>query len=132
MKSHEVLRLLVKKYGAKTIAAALGRSPSLIRKWTRPPFPAGTGARNELDRWARLLHVTGYDVRLLDWLCELAGGRFARGHQLPPPARHGLGEIKGALEPMVHQSEERCRMCKQHCRWRSRDGQCGLWLAERN
>ena len=128
MESHELMRVLTKKYGSKHIASALGRSQNLVNKWTRPQ-PPGTGARNPLDQAALLLECTANDDRLLNWLCAQAGGRFVRGHELPALARQGLEQFKAEMKTLIQKSERHCRMCRQHCRWRRRNGRCGHLLA---
>jgi len=76
MQSHELLRDVLQKSGAKQLASATGLSLSMIYKWTEPPNPAtGSGAANPLDRIATLLQCTG-DPRIVQWICQRAGGFF--------------------------------------------------------
>jgi len=76
MESHELLREVIQKTGAKTVASDLGLSVSLIYKWTEPSAPdSGSGAVNPLDRIAALQRCTG-DVRIAQWVCQQAGGFF--------------------------------------------------------
>jgi len=76
MQSHELLRDVLQKSGAKQIASATGLSLSMIYKWTEPPNPAtGSGAANPLDRIATLMQSTN-DPRIVQWICQRAGGFF--------------------------------------------------------
>lgn len=78
MHSHELLREVFKGTSPKQVAADLGLSLSLIYKWAEPPDgQAGSGATNPLDRLEILLRSTD-DVRLVDWICQRAGGFFIR------------------------------------------------------
>lgn len=77
MQSHELLREVLKTTSAKQIAADLGLSLSLIYKWAEPDDGGGSGVVNPLGRVEQLLRSTG-DVRLVQWLCEQAGGFFIR------------------------------------------------------
>ena len=74
MESYELLRDVFENSNPKTVAAELGLSLSMIYKWAEPPNePSGTA--NPLDRVAGLLRCTN-DPRLVQWLCERAGGFF--------------------------------------------------------
>lgn len=76
MQSHELLKEVLKKTGAKQIAADMALSLSLIYKWTEmPEDESGHGANNPLDRIEQLLRITG-DRRIAQWVCERAGGFF--------------------------------------------------------
>jgi hypothetical protein len=76
MQSNELLRDVIHQAGAKQVAADLNLSLSLIYKWTEPPdAAAGVGASNPLDRLEALLNSTK-DPRLVQWLCQRAGGFF--------------------------------------------------------
>jgi len=80
MKSHELLREVFEKCNPKQIAADLGLSLSLIYKWAEPAQETGSGAANPLDRMEALLRCTD-DPRLIQWLCEKAGGFFIKNPQ---------------------------------------------------
>lgn len=88
MHSYELLRDVFEKCNVKQVAAELGLSQSLIYKWAEPPEPGGTGsgAPNPLDRIEALMRCSS-DVRLVQWLCEKAGGFFIRNpkHHWPHP-----------------------------------------------
>jgi hypothetical protein len=76
MHSHELLREVFKETSPKQVAADLGLSLSLIYKWSEPPDDqAGSGATNPLDRLEILLRTTK-DLRLVQWICQRAGGFF--------------------------------------------------------
>ncbi len=75
MQSHELLREVFQKGSAKRVAADLGLSLSMIYKWAEPDDGAGSGAANPLDRLEALHRSTG-DVRLVQWVCQKAGGFF--------------------------------------------------------
>ena len=76
MHSHELLREVFKDTSPKQVAADLGLSLSLIYKWSEPADDVtSSGSANPLDRIERLLQSTG-DRRLVQWICERAGGFF--------------------------------------------------------
>lgn len=76
MNSYEVLKKSVSDLGAKSVAADLGLSTSLIYKWCQPSDSEdASGADNPLDRLARLYELTG-DKRPIEWLCRKADGYF--------------------------------------------------------
>lgn len=76
MQSHEVLREVFQECSPKQVASQLGLSLSMIYKWAEPPDPtAGSGSTNPLDRIEALLRCTN-DPRLVQWICQRAGGFF--------------------------------------------------------
>src|SRR5499427_3006073 len=76
MQSHEVLREVFQECSPKQVAAEMGLSLSMIYKWAEPPDPAaGSGSTNPLDRIDALLRCTN-DRRLVQWICQRAGGFF--------------------------------------------------------
>jgi hypothetical protein len=77
MQSHEILREVIQKGNAKEIAAQMGLSLSLIYKWAEPDEQNGSGAANPLDRIEALVRCTE-DTRLVQWICERAGGFFIK------------------------------------------------------
>ncbi len=85
MQSHELLREVLQKCSAKQLSSELGLSLSLIYKWAEPPDEAaGSGAANPLDR-IEALYRCSQDVRLVEWICQRAGGFFIRN---PAHAHH--------------------------------------------
>jgi hypothetical protein len=85
MQSHEILREVFQESSPKQVAAALGLSLSMIYKWAEPPEEgAGSGVANPLDRIAALHHSTG-DARLVQWVCQQAGGFFIRNPKTHKP-----------------------------------------------
>ena len=77
MQSHEVLRDMFDKCSAKQIAADLDLSLSLVYKWAEPPTPDGPPTGNPLERVAALYRCS-QDERLLQWLCQQAGGFYIK------------------------------------------------------
>lgn len=75
MQSHELLHEVLQQTSAKQVAADLGLSLSMIYKWAEPDEGDGSGAANPLDRIEALLRTTG-DRRLVQWICQRAGGFF--------------------------------------------------------
>lgn len=78
MHSHEILREVFQSGNVKQVASDLNLSLSLIYKWAEPPEEnAGSGAANPLDRIAALQRSTK-DTRIVQWICQHAGGFFIR------------------------------------------------------
>lgn len=76
MQSHEVLREVFQQCSPKQVAAELGLSLSMIYKWAEPQVPGeGSGSSNPLDRIDALLRCSN-DRRLVQWICQRAGGFF--------------------------------------------------------
>jgi hypothetical protein len=73
MQSHELLREVLEKHSAKQVADDVGLSTSMIYKWAEPSAASGTA--NPLDRIEALIESTG-DQRLVQWICQRAGGFF--------------------------------------------------------
>jgi hypothetical protein len=89
MESHEVLRAVLEKCNAKQVASDLGLSLSLIYKWAEPDNEHGSGAANPLDRVEALVRCSD-DVRVVQWLCERAGGFFIKNPKANWPHPHFL------------------------------------------
>ena len=77
MQSHEVLREVFEKCSPKQIAADLDLSLSLVYKWAEPPDADGPPTGNPLERVAALYRCS-HDEKILQWLCQQAGGFFIR------------------------------------------------------
>jgi len=97
MESYELLREVFKTTSAKQVAADLDLSLSMIYKWAETPDPVeGSGAINPLDRISALYRST-QDRRLLQWICQQAGGFFIRnpkgGVPSPPSLVPATNEI---------------------------------------
>jgi hypothetical protein len=75
MQSHELLRELFQKSGVKRLASELGLSPSMIYKWAEPNSGSGSGTPNPLDRVETLIECS-QDRRVVQWICQRAGGFF--------------------------------------------------------
>ena len=84
MHSHELLHEVFQKTSAKQISAELGLSLSMIYKWAEPDDGAGSGTVNPLDRIEALLRCTK-DPRLIQWICQRAGGFFIRNPKTDKP-----------------------------------------------
>ena len=95
MHSYELLREVFEKKAPKQVAADLGLSVSMVYKWAEPPNDAsslrseatarraGNGTGNPLDRIEALLASTG-DHRLVQWICQRAGGFFIQNPKHTP------------------------------------------------
>lgn len=97
MESYELLREVFKTTSAKQVAADLDLSLSMIYKWAETPDPVkGSGATNPLDRITALYRST-QDRRLLQWICQQAGGFYIRnpkgGVPHPPSLVPATNEI---------------------------------------
>jgi transcriptional regulator with XRE-family HTH domain len=84
MQSHEILREVLHDTSAKQVAADLGLSLSMIYKWAEPDDGTGSGSVNPLDRIEQLLRSTE-DRRLVQWICERAGGFFIQNPKTNNP-----------------------------------------------
>jgi hypothetical protein len=85
MQSHELLREVFQRYSPKQVSAKLGLSLSMIYKWAEPGDPTtGSGSTNPLDRIDALIQCTN-DPRLVQWLCQRAGGFFMRNPKTTHP-----------------------------------------------
>ncbi|MFO1487735.1 MAG: phage regulatory CII family protein [Verrucomicrobiota bacterium] len=82
MQSHEVLREVFQKCSAKQVAADLDLSLSTIYKWAEPDEGSGSGTPNPLDRIEALLKTTN-DPRIVQWICQKAGGYFINNPKSP-------------------------------------------------
>ena len=91
MKSWEVLRDAVERVGVKAMAAKLNLSTALIYKWCQEPpkeDPAGSGARNPLDRIQAIIESTK-DEHVVNWICHLADGFFTPNPVVKPSDAEG-------------------------------------------
>ena len=86
MESHEVLREVLEKCNAKQVASDMGLSLSLIYKWAEPAEMHGSGTANPLDRIEALVRCSG-DERLVQWICERAGGTYLGERSGGAPSR---------------------------------------------
>ncbi len=85
MQSHELLREVFQRTSPKQVSSNLGLSLSLIYKWAEPPDNAsGSGSSNPLDRIEALLRSTN-DPRIVQWICQRAGGYFIRNPKTHNP-----------------------------------------------
>ena len=65
------------------MAGELGLSLSMVYKWAEPPAQK-SGAANPLDRVAELVKCSG-DERIVQWLCQQAGGFFIKNPKVGRP-----------------------------------------------
>ena len=84
MHSHELLREVFQRTSAKQVAADLGLSLSMIYKWAEPDEGDGSGSVNPLDRVEALIRSTN-DLRLVQWICQRAGGFFIQNPKTTKP-----------------------------------------------
>jgi hypothetical protein len=77
MQSHEVLREVFENCSPKQIAADLDLSLSLVYKWAEQPGVDAAPSSNPLERVAALYRCSN-DARIVQWLCQQAGGFFIR------------------------------------------------------
>ena len=85
MQSHEILREVFQECSPKQVASELGLSLSMIYKWAEPAdTTAGSGSTNPLDRIEALLRCTT-DRRLVQWICQKAGGFFILNPKINKP-----------------------------------------------
>jgi len=111
MQSHELFREVFEKKKPKEIAADLGLSSSMIYKWGEPNT-AGSGVGNPLDRMEALLKSTG-DHRLVQWICQRAGGFFIinpkntpHPHQLIPATNQIVQEFADLLHVIANSTTD--------------------------
>jgi hypothetical protein len=83
MESHELLREIFDRKTPKEVSADLELSTSMVYKWAQPREGVGSGIENPLDRVEALYQSTG-DARLIQWLCQRAGGFFILNPQNTP------------------------------------------------
>src|SRR6266581_9039398 len=87
MQSHEILREVFQQCSPKQVASELGLSLSMIYKWAEPAAvdaATGSGSTNPLDRIDALLKCT-QDRRLVQWICQRAGGFFILNPKVNKP-----------------------------------------------
>jgi len=89
MHSHELLREVFSKSSVKQVAADLHLSLSMVYKWAEPDEGSGSGATNPLDRLETLVRTTN-DTRIVQWICERAGGFFIQNPVTHWPHPHFL------------------------------------------
>ena len=77
MQSHELLREVFDQVNPKEVAEGMNLSLSMIYKWAEPVGEGQSGAINPLDRIEALLRSAN-DPRIVQWICERAGGFFIR------------------------------------------------------
>lgn len=98
MESYEILRGAFEKTSPKAISSELGISLSLVYKWSQPPEEdgQGSGSRNPLDRTVDLVRITR-DIRIIQWLCQQAGGFFVRNPKTSEERPREVGPATNAI-----------------------------------
>ncbi|RYD35263.1 MAG: hypothetical protein EOP86_08940 [Verrucomicrobiaceae bacterium] len=98
MESYEILRGAFEKTSPKAISSELGISLSLVYKWSQPPEEdgQGSGSRNPLDRTVDLVRITR-DIRIIQWLCQQAGGFFVRNPKTPEERHREVGPATNTI-----------------------------------
>src|SRR3954470_22268366 len=86
MQSHALLREVFQQCSPKQVAAQLGLSLLMIYKWAEPPdaTAGGSGSTNPLDRVDALIRCTN-DRKLVQWICQRAGGFFILNPKVNKP-----------------------------------------------
>jgi regulatory protein CII len=102
VKSHDVMREAAEKVGVKALAAKLNLSTAMVYKWCQEAAkddPASSGARNPLDRMKEIFDIT-QDPKLINWLCNSAGGFFVQNPATPMGSPEGqlLGTTQRVVE----------------------------------
>ena len=126
MQAHEILRAVARKLGIKYLAAELKVSPKLFQKWTQPVGPAHDGRVNPAERVLQITQITG-NPRLLEWLCEQAGGRFVHGEELRELICQDCQQLITRLERVVHAGANKPTGDR---RWELADGSWELGTGE--
>ncbi|MCM8539409.1 MAG: hypothetical protein NE328_03985 [Lentisphaeraceae bacterium] len=85
MESYEVLKNSITPIGAKSIAADMNLSTSLIYKWCQSKQYNIGAANNPLDRLYALYELTN-DDNLIRWMCQKADGYFVKNTDVEEPA----------------------------------------------
>jgi hypothetical protein len=114
MQSWEVLREAAERIGVKALAGKLRLSTALVYKWCQEVStseePAGSGARNPLDRLKIIVEATG-DERVVQWLCQVAHGYFVPNPQVD--GRHRDEQFLAATQRVVQDfGELLTRVCQ--------------------
>ena len=89
MESHQLLKEVFDKTSPKQIADDMGLSASMIYKWAQPQGESASGTANPLDRIEVLLRCTR-DPRIVQWICQRAGGFFIKNPQTEHPQPYYL------------------------------------------
>ncbi len=103
MESWQILRVVVERVGAKTLAAKLRISTALVYKWCQEPAGPGvpaSGALNPLDRVATIVQMAG-DPQIVNWLCHAANGFYVAN----PHAEGGnrAADLLGSTQKVVEE-----------------------------
>ena len=103
MESYDVLKEAITAVGAKSVAADMSVSSSLVYKWCEPKEGEDAGgAVNPLDRLDRIYQLTG-DTGPISWLCQRAGGFFVEN---PPPKQKSDGPLLPVTQRILREFSE--------------------------
>ncbi|NQU40136.1 MAG: hypothetical protein HQ523_09300 [Lentisphaerae bacterium] len=82
MESYEVLKKAVSGVGVKSVASDMNLSSAMVYRWCEAnDSPDASGAKNPLDRVAKLCDVTG-DRAPIKWLCHQVDGFFVQNTEV--------------------------------------------------
>lgn len=90
LKSCEVLKKAIEPVGAKSLAADLKLSTSIVYKWCEDPLKdidkfQSSGAINPLDRIKQIYDKTR-NIEVINWICRVANGYFVQNALIDEPS----------------------------------------------
>lgn len=94
MDSYEVVGRAFKKTPPKKVAAGMGLSESMVRKWGQPK--RASGIPNPADRFVSFVKCLE-DLELVHWVCAQFGGFFVLNPKASVPSPASLAEAENAL-----------------------------------
>ena len=128
-KAHELMREFMQQNHPKQLAEMLGVSLSTIYKWTEE---TESGRRSPLEFLELLVKAPGGE-RLLEYICEQAGGCFVRHDQLPTRLRQLTEQLTAEMERLLQVDAQNRKPAGKpdptggtHCRHRLPGGRCGF------
>jgi len=93
VESYEILKKAIGKVGAKSVAADMNLSTSLVYKWCQPHDSQGSsGAENPLGRVATVCDLTD-TTEPIAWLCRQADGYFVKNPDPPAQSRQPIIKV---------------------------------------
>jgi hypothetical protein len=101
MKSHEIMKEVLREPGVKSVAVDMNLSTSLLYKWSQDQDSEDSnGADSPLDRLIKLYEITG-DDRLVRWLCQQTDGFYS-----PNPRPHKTAPLLQATQSILREFSE--------------------------